>query len=86
MNMNAHTNKLEHELAAYRKALPGLLAQEGKFVLVVGDSVVNTFDSYADALKAGYAAAGLAPFLVKRISGTETIAFFTRDFGTSCPA
>jgi hypothetical protein len=80
------TNALDRELEAYRKALPELLAQEGKFVLIHDEKVIDTFDSYADALKRGYAVAGLAPFLVKRISGTETVAYFTRDFGIPCQA
>lgn len=75
--MNA--NVLERELAAYKAALPGLLPQQGKFALVFGEKVLNTYDSYADALRAGYEVAGLVPFLVKKISGTEAVAYFTRD-------
>jgi hypothetical protein len=70
---------LERELAVYQKALPGLAAQQGKFVLIFGDDVLGTFESYSDALQAGYNKAGLKPFLVKRISTVENIAYFTRD-------
>lgn len=76
---------LERELAAYRRALPELLADEGKFVLVKGDEIINKFVSYEDALKIGYEKFGLEPFLVKLIERTESVANFTRRF-TACPA
>jgi hypothetical protein len=71
-------HNLERELATYQKALPNLMAEQGKFVLIVGDDVLGTFESYGDALTAGYKKAGLNPFLVKRISTVESIAYFTR--------
>jgi hypothetical protein len=70
---------LDRELVTYRRELPNLLADEGKFVLVKGDDLIEKFDTYEDALKVGYEKFKLEPFLVKRISHTEQIAYFTRD-------
>jgi hypothetical protein len=72
-------NGLEQELKVYKERLPELLKDEGKFVLIFKKDVLGTFSAYDDALKYGYEKAGLDPFLVKKISGTETIAYFTRD-------
>ncbi|CAM2193258.1 DUF5678 domain-containing protein [Paraburkholderia kururiensis] len=76
---------LERELAAYKRALPELLADEGKYVLVKGDEIVDRFTSYEDALKIGYGKFGLEPFLVKLIERNERVANFTRRF-VACPA
>lgn len=69
---------LERELATYKERFPELVQHEGRFVLIQGDNVVDTFDSYADALKQGYKQFGLTPFLVKQIQSTEAIQFITR--------
>lgn len=76
---------LEKELEAYERLLPTLLAQEGKFALIIGEELVGTYDSYNDALKEGYERAKLTPFLVKKISSTEMISYFTRDISPACP-
>ena len=76
---------LEKELETYRKELPRLLAEEGRFALIRGDRVAGTFSTYADALQAGYAKFSLSPFLVKRIEAVERVLFFTRDLTPSCP-
>lgn len=77
---------LDTELRTYTENLHGLLDKQGKFVLIKGTQVVDTYDSYEDALKAGYAKFQLEPFLVKKISAAEQVSFFTRDMGTACPA
>jgi hypothetical protein len=69
---------LEKELETYKKELSNLLAHEGKFVLIIGERVIDLFASYEDAIKEGYKQAGLNPFLVKRIQATEEVHFFTR--------
>ncbi len=70
---------LEKELETYKEKLPGLAADEGKFVLICGSEVVNTYTSYEDALKAGYDKYGVAtPFLVKQIQTTEQVHFISR--------
>lgn len=70
---------LEVELAAYERELPNLLPQEGRFAVFFGDRFVGTYDTYHDALQAGYDAAELNPFLVKKIGRSEQVHTFTRD-------
>jgi hypothetical protein len=70
---------LEKELATYHRKLPDLVSQEGKFVLIQGDSIAGIWDTYEDALQAGYEKFKLSPFLVKRIEWAEKIQYFTRD-------
>ncbi len=76
---------LEKELETFKRELPGLLAQEGKFVLVAGDAVIGTYAAYEDALAAGYEKCGLKPFLVKKIQAVEQVQYFSRDVGFTCP-
>ncbi len=75
---------LEKELATYQRELAELLAHEGKYVLIRGDDVIETWDTYDDALKAGYQKFGLEPFMVKRIEWAETVQNFSRDIPI-CP-
>lgn len=75
---------LEREITTYNRLLPSLLADEGKYVLIIGDDKIDVFFAYEDALKAGYQHAGLKPFLVRKISGTESVMYFTRDIAASC--
>ncbi len=77
---------LERELATYKSKLNSLLSEEGKYVLISGDTVIGTYESYADALKIGYDKFGVTPFLVKKISATEQISYFTRNLHGKCPA
>ncbi len=74
---------LERDLAKYRELLPTLTANEGKFALIYKGELKSVFNSYSDALAAGYDLAGLEPFLVKQIAATEYVAYFTRDI--ACP-
>jgi len=69
---------LERELAAYEANLETLKAQEGKFVLIKGDDVIDVFTSYEDAIKEGYQKFGLEPFLVRQIRALEQVHFITR--------
>lgn len=69
---------LEKELETYKKKLPELKTSEGKFVLIYGVEIVDTFSSYEDALKEGYSRFKLEPFLVKQISSIEQIQFISR--------
>jgi len=79
------TNSLEKELLTYREKLPELKDQEGKFVLIQGDTVVNVYDTYADALKEGYDKFGVSPFLVKKIEAIEQVQYITRPLVFPCP-
>jgi len=70
---------LERELEVYLSKLPELKAEnEGKFVLIYGDQVIDIFGSYEDAIKAGYGQFGLEPFLVKQIHALEPTQFASR--------
>ncbi len=83
--MNA--NFLEYEFNRYNKNLESLLKNEGRFALVKGDEDIEIFDTYNDALKAGYEKYGIEPFLVHKISRIETIVNFTRSLNIpSCQA
>jgi hypothetical protein len=73
---------LEKELATYERELPRLLAEEGKFVLIHGEDVADTWGTYEDAIQAAYSKFGLEPFLVKRIERSEHALFFTRDLSS----
>jgi hypothetical protein len=74
---------LEKELETYKAKLPELTAQEGKFVLIHGEDVIDTFTSYEDAIKEGYSKFKLDPFLVKQIKSIEQVQFISR-FVDSC--
>jgi hypothetical protein len=69
---------LEKERETYKTKLPELLANEGKFVLIHDDTVIDVYDSYEDAIKEGYGKFGLTPFLVKQIESTEQVHFISR--------
>lgn len=73
------TMALEHEMATYQAHLLELLANEGKYAVVRGEEIAGAYDSYDDALQAGYDRYGLVPFLVKKISRVEPIQYFSRD-------
>lgn len=69
---------LERELGVYKNKLPELVADEGKFVLIHGDDVVDVYGTYEDAIKAGYGKFQLEPFLVKQIQSVEQVQFVSR--------
>ena len=77
--MKKDNGALATENETYNKNFASLLQHEGKYVLIVGTNIVGVFDSYADALTSGYEKAKLTPFLVKKISGAESVANFSRD-------
>lgn len=70
---------LEQEIATYENRKPELLRDEGKFVLVQGNDLGGVFDTYEDAIKAGYDKYALKPFLVKQIHAIEHIQHFSRE-------
>jgi hypothetical protein len=78
------TSPLEKELQTFDTMLPRLMADEGKFAVIHGDKLIGVFDTYPDALASGYQAAKLEAFLVKKIAGIETIAYFSRDVDNVC--
>jgi hypothetical protein len=60
------------------------MKDEGKYAVIFSDALVGVFATYEEGLQAGYERAKLRPFLARKISGTETIAYFTRDFTGEC--
>jgi hypothetical protein len=76
---------LEKEMSVYDSHLIDLLPYEGKYVLISGDLISGTFDSYDAALQAGYDKFGLDPFLVKQINRAEPIHYFSRDLSACRP-
>src|SRR4051812_22084223 len=57
----------EKEAALFEEKLPDLVKQHaGKFALIHGQNI-EIFGQYNEAVRAGYARYGLAPFLVKEI-------------------
>jgi len=78
--MAVTTMSFAQELAAYAREKDQLLADAGKFVLIHGDQIAGVWDTYDDALRAGYKAFGVdTPFLVKRIEAIERVQFFGRN-------
>lgn len=69
---------LEKELETFNKNLSTLMTDEGRYVLIHKNDVVSIYDTYQDALSAGYEKFKLEPFLVKKISGLESVLSFTR--------
>jgi hypothetical protein len=74
---------LEKELDTYKRELPKLLENAGKFALIKGDQV-SVWSTYEDALQEGYRVFGLTPFLVKQIQAAEAIHHVTRDIEPIC--
>jgi hypothetical protein len=70
---------LQTEVETYKGKFSELAGQEGKYALIHGSDLLGVFDTYNDALRAGYEKVGLEKFLVKQISAIESISFFSRD-------
>ncbi len=77
---------LEEEIRTYNAKLPELLSDLGKFVLIKGSHVKGIYDTYNDALKAGYETHKEGGFLVKKIAPAEQVLSFTRDLLIECRA
>ena len=69
----------EHELEVYNAHLIELLRNEGKFVVICGDEIAGSFDTYDDALEAGSTRFGPVPFFVRKIQRAEPVHYFSRD-------
>ena len=77
---------LERELETYRRELPRLLQEKGKFVLVHGDEVAGVFDTEEEAVAVGDDRFGLAPFLVQQITEKEQPRFVPYDLTPQWPS
>ena len=64
---------LEREYETYQKKRQELLKDEGKFVLIHGDEVAGVWDTWEEALNAGYDKYGWPPFMVQKIEAVETV-------------
>jgi hypothetical protein len=69
---------LETELKTYEANVDKWAEQNGKFVLIHGEDVVDFFAAYEDAIKAGYQQFGLKAFLVKQINAVGAAQYITR--------
>lgn len=64
---------LERELAYFEaRRQEWLQHHAGKFVLVVGDQLVGTYDTTARAYEAGVEAFGNVPMLIKQVTEADT--------------
>jgi len=62
------TEVLLEELKTYEANRESLLgSHEGKFVLIHGEKILDTFDTWMDAVARGYRELGNVPFLVKQV-------------------
>jgi len=68
---------LEREYKLFKEHRAELLTKgEGKFVLIKGETVIDIFASYEDALKEGLKRFGDVPFLIQEIQREEDVNFF----------
>ncbi len=73
---------LARESETFRRELPGLLANPetaGRYVLIHGDAVAGVYDSFDEALDAGYDRFELKPFFVKQILLNERPQYLSRN-------
>lgn len=77
-------NKLDKEVETYKRLLPTLLDRTGKYALIKGDELAGVWDTYADAIQAGYDRFGLTGFMVKQILPFEPVHYFTRNSQPKC--
>ncbi len=75
---------LDKELKTFNNLLPSLMVDEGRFALIADEELLGIFDTYGDALSAGYEKRGLEPFLVKQIATFEVVANFSRNVAAAC--
>jgi len=82
----ASRDELRTELETYEREKARLLNEaEGKYALIQGDKVIETFDTFEDALKEGYRLFGLEKrFLAQLIQGSNRAFVFARDLAP-CP-
>jgi hypothetical protein len=74
----AETSPLEKELAYFEQHRSELLRRApGKFALIKDEALIDTFESQADAIRAGYRQFGNEAFLVKQIVPIDVPLNFT---------
>lgn len=65
----------ERESETYKKELPRLLREPGRFVLIRGAEVGGVYDTWRDAVQIGYEKYGVGPFFVKQIRLVESLEY-----------
>ena len=76
---------LEREIETYRRRLPELLADKGKYVVIHDDEIVGIRSSLDEALRLGHERFLTDPFLAREIRETEPILFSSRSL-RPCPS
>lgn len=72
--------KLNLELKTYEENKQNLLnSDRSKFVLIKGDAIIGTYDTYDDAIKVGIDKFSNKSFLVKQILEVEPTGNFTSN-------
>lgn len=69
---------LDVERETYAKALPALLDRAGQYVLIHGENVIDVFETYRDAMDAGYDRFRTGPFLVHKIAQHDEVNYVSR--------
>jgi hypothetical protein len=70
---------LETEKATFEARRADLVAEhEGEFAVVAGARVLGCWPTWEAALKAGYEAFGLEPFMVKEVLAVDRVHYFSR--------
>jgi hypothetical protein len=70
----------EKEIETYEAKKNELLAESaGRFVVIRERDIAGVWDTYEDALQAGYERFKLTPFLVKQITPIEPVLNFSRN-------
>lgn len=71
---------LSRELETYKRHQMDLvLSAEGKYVVISGAAISQPYDTYEEAIAAGYGQYGPTPFLVKQVLRAEPIYYFNRE-------
>ncbi len=77
--MGGTAMELKEEMETYKAHQNELvLESEGRYALIKGGAIKGPYDSYDEALDAGYDAFGPVPFLVKKIVKGEPIHYISR--------
>ena len=73
----AERDRLARDFNAYRRELPRLLAEghANRWILIRQGTVLSVWDTYRDALQAGYERFGLDPFAVNRVNPLDVERF-----------
>ena len=65
-------SELKEEVATFGAHIKQIRRNVGKFVLIQGKSVVDYFDTYTQAIEAGYEMFGLKNFFVRQVNAKES--------------